>query len=351
MKINFILPYPARKPGGGHKIVFQYADFLAEKGHEIHLIFPIELEYLSYNRHFYIRWLMHFILRTKWHRWFVFKNKIHFHLVKKIEENTIPTADITVASYWATAFPISQLSKQKGKKFYFIQSFETWDGNESKVIEGYYLSLSKIVISKWLKKKIESLSKQTTVYIPNAIHQKDFYIQNKGTDRDVYTAIMLYSSLEIKGGTDGVLILNKVKEKIPNFQAIVFGVGKKPRFFPDWIKYFKQPNLALLRTLYNKASVYLCPSQLEGWALPPAEAALCGCAIVGYDIGGLKDYAIHSQTALLAPCYNKEILAGYLLELIRNRSKRDILANNAKKYLDKHFKWEDSVNKIEMLFN
>ncbi|MCE5359405.1 MAG: glycosyltransferase family 4 protein [Acidithiobacillus sp.] len=35
--------------------------------------------------------------------------------------------------------------------------------------------------------------------------------------------------------------------------------------------------------------------------MPLAEAMACGCAFVGTDIGGCRDYAIHQETALLSP--------------------------------------------------
>ena len=47
----------------------------------------------------------------------------------------IKDADIVVATAWPTAHAVKTMSNNKGKKFYFIQHYESWDGPINKIDE------------------------------------------------------------------------------------------------------------------------------------------------------------------------------------------------------------------------
>ena len=72
--------------------------------------------------------------------------------------------------------------------------------------------------------------------------------------------------------------------------------------------------------------MYLCPSESEGWHLPPAEAMACGCAVVSTDIAGVHDYAVHGETALLAPVGDVAGLGSHLVTLLTDEEARVRLA-------------------------
>jgi glycosyltransferase involved in cell wall biosynthesis len=53
------------------------------------------------------------------------------------------------------------------------------------------------------------------------------------------------------------------------------------------------------------------------------EAGACGCALVGSDIGGVRDYAVHGETALLGEDY-----VGNVIRLVDDVGLRQRLSGN-----------------------
>lgn len=51
---------------------------------------------------------------------------------------------------------------------------------------------------------------------------------------------------------------------------------------------------------YQESDIFVPTGYPEGFALPPLEAMLCGCVVVGFTGGGAKEFMIHEQTALVA---------------------------------------------------
>ena len=350
MKINFILPYPARKPGGGHKIIYQYAERLAARGHQVTLLHPLKLEYFHYGKPLFVRWLGHHLFRSAEVPWYDFKSKVDSRLIPSISPMTVPDADITVATYWATALPTTRLPPEKGVGFYFIQHYEIWDGYLEKVHASYSLPLKKIVIAKWLRDKIEDLGSPVTGYLPNAIDSKQFYLTTPIARRVPQSILMLYSEVAFKGSKEAVRLLEKLKQTRPDLQCHLFGVAPRPPHLPKWIDYTCNPPLDRLRDLYNQSAIYFCSSYGEGWPLPPAEAMSCGCALVGYNIGGLREYGIQGETACLAPLKDEVQILQYLSTLIENPAQRIRIAEQGYQYLTDQFQWEHSVSKMELLF-
>ena len=158
---------------------------------------------------------------------------------------------------------------------------------------------------------------------------------------------MMYGELPLKGGADGLKALDLAKEKFPLLEAVLFGTGPRPNGLAKWIAYYRNPPQDfLVQNIYNSCSIYLCPSWLEGWALPPAEAMSCGCALVSTDIGWVHDYAKQGQTALLSEPRNYQALVMNLLRLLEDDSLRAEVAHNGYA-LVQQFTWEKSAGALE----
>ena len=97
----------------------------------------------------------------------------------------------------------------------------------------------------------------------------------------------------------------------------------------------------MLRKLYNTATVFVAASRTEGMALPPAEALLCGCALVCTDIGGFKMYAIDNETALMSPVFDIDALAHNIFCLMINTEKRIALAKAGRELLQQ-YTWDNA---------
>jgi glycosyltransferase involved in cell wall biosynthesis len=106
------------------------------------------------------------------------------------------------------------------------------------------------------------------------------------------------------------------------------------------------PQQRIVEKFYNGSSVVVSSSIAEGFALPPAEGAACGCAIAATDSGGIRDFAEHGVTALLSPPKDPEALGRNICVILGNDDLRIRLARSANDLI-KQFTWERSTDLME----
>lgn len=344
--ITFVLPMPARVPIGGYKVVYEYADLLAEK-YNVNIVYSVILPYVKNKYPSIIRFFAaHYILNNKKYCWYSFKNKVNFKVVWNIDDNVIPDSDVVIATAWETADPISKLSRSKGAKYYFIQHYETWAGEKILVERTYLLGLKNIVIARWIEEKIKCLGGTVHAYIPNGINFNAFQLESKIESRNPHTIAMMYHTIEWKGAKDGIEALNLVRNVYKNISVTLFSVVPKSRDIPSWVNYVCNPSLDELVKIYNSNAIFLCPSWSEGFGLPGAEALACGCALVTTDNGGCRDYAIDGETALLSQPRNSEELAKHIICFLKDNEFRIRIAKQGYNLIQK-FTWENSLKTFE----
>lgn len=97
--------------------------------------------------------------------------------------------------------------------------------------------------------------------------------------------------------------------------------------------------------VFRKADIFISTSLWEGFSLPPLEAMHCGMTILSSDSGGIREYAIDKQNALLYCPENRKELNDKLIELIVNKKLRNDLNERAKETI-KEFSWDKSAKKL-----
>ncbi len=347
-KISIILPFVATKPIGGIKIMYQYANELARRGHSITIYHSVNKFEKKSSLPAYIRLLIYKIRGVERPKWFSLHCSINSKIITEVNNKNVGEADIVFSTWWGVAFLVEKLSHSKGKKFNLIQGYEIWKGDKDLVHKSYSLQLNHIVISKYLIKLVESFLGRKPLYLPNAIDFEKFNLRIAPEDRNKTSICMLYSTDIIKGTVFGLMALMDLKSKIPELVVELFSIYKDPGDLPDWINFhYKPENLV---EIYNRNAIFVSPSLTEGWALPPAEAMACGCAVVCTDIGGHRDYAIDGRTALLVKTEAPGDITSKLAALIKDDNLRIEIAKNAKAYLEDNFNWTRSVLMLEKYF-
>jgi glycosyltransferase involved in cell wall biosynthesis len=71
---------------------------------------------------------------------------------------------------------------------------------------------------------------------------------------------------------------------------------------------------AELPSLYALADLFVFPSLLEGFGLPPVEAMACGCPVVATTVGSLPE--VVGDAGLLVPPQDPQALAGAIRSLL-----------------------------------
>lgn len=349
MKITFILPSVARFPTGGHKVVYEYANHLSDRGHSVTVVHPaLEDTSVSWPKKAYHA--TRYALRGITHQygpepWFKLRPAVHVRWVPSLRDAHIPLADAVIATGWPTAEHVASYSPARGRKFYLLQSYESWWGPEPRVRATWQLPLHKIVIARWLE-KIAAEMGESASYIPNGLDFQAFGCDVPVRERRRPQIAMLYHEDDIKGSTDGLKAMEIARRTVPDLTATLFGVYPPPENLPNWASYVRKPPQTRLRAIYNEATVFLGPSWTEGWPLPPAEAMMSGAALVCTDIGGHQEYAVHERNALLAPARAPEALGAALLRALTDHALRQSLAETALDDISR-FTWTTAVDRFE----
>lgn len=301
MKINFFLPGLFKGIAGGYKVVYQYSNYLASKGHDVHIYYTLRN---GENKKHIPKTIACFIRKIPFYgypRWYKLNENISQSAVRSFDKKYIRDADASVATDNSTAYPVYKLPEEKGKKFYLIQDYENWETKEQFLKDTYNLGMNNIVVSNWLKQIVDKSSKFESKLIANGIDMDIFKINTKIANRNPYSICMLYSHMKRKGCKYGLEIINKLKEKYPNLEVNMYSSDKKPKNIPSWVNYTYRAKENEVVELLNKSSIFMCTSLVEGFGLPGLEAMSCGCALVTTDTLGVMEYANNDNAMISEP--------------------------------------------------
>jgi glycosyltransferase involved in cell wall biosynthesis len=243
---------------------------------------------------------------------------------------------------------VERLSRRKGVKVNLIQDYETWTGHVESVHRSYDLKdVHNIVISQGLYDIVRQFTAKPLLILSNAIDTDKFRLENPVENRDPASVCMMYHLQERKGVRYGLEALDMVAKRIPDLKVILFSVFDNPGNWPEYVSFHQKP--ADLCSLYNRSAIYVTNSLQEGWALPPAEAMQCGCALICTDIPGHQGYA-SDETALRVPPRQPQLMAEAIISLINRPERRIQLAKAGNRFV-KRFSWEQSATVLERFLN
>jgi glycosyltransferase involved in cell wall biosynthesis len=353
-KITFVLPLAGTHPIGGFKVVYEYANFLAGRGHTVSVvhtaIYRLDQPLHRLGPRAAVRKLAEYIghrLRGSYKpaSWFQIHPAVELLWVPTLAARHIPNADVAIATAWETAEWVAAYPAAKGRKFYLIQHLETWSGPEDRVLATWKLPLEKIVIARWLQRIAEEMG-ETARLIYNGLDFKRFQLTNPVEGRDPHCILAIHHALDWKGATDALAAFKLAQEREPALRLTLFGIPPRPLDLPGDVTYHENPSQETIAELYNEAAIFVSASWTEGFSLPPAEALQCGAAIALTDIEGPASYAFHERTALLSPVKDPAALAGNILRLVRDSELRVRLARAGHEHIQR-FTWEKAGEELE----
>ena len=349
MKINILVPFIPAKPGGGLRVMFEFANQLAELGHDVLCYFPAAsginpgapwkrlLKYVYYGK-----------VYGPLPNWFTFHPALKTKIIPGVNNRTIRDADVICSTWWDLCYDIKELSPGKGKHFNLIQDIENWFGNDKEVLASYTVAKSEnVVIAQYLYEYIGKVTGTFPHKVSFAIDHSRYKIVVPIAQRDPFSICMLYSLEPRKGTRYGIEALNLLKVKNPKLKVTLFGVASRPSDLPSWMDYFE--NYHDIPSLYNKASIFIGPSNQEGCALPPMEAMYSGCAVVCTAIDGHRDYAFDQDTVLLAQPQDGADIAAKVQLLLDDQTLRLKIAAQGNVYVNK-FSWSRTGGELEQIF-
>jgi N-acetyl-alpha-D-glucosaminyl L-malate synthase BshA len=140
----------------------------------------------------------------------------------------------------------------------------------------------------------------------------------------------------LKRVDDCIRVFGEVRKKIPS-KLLLIGDGpersnceylaKDLGLHDDVTFYGNQESFV---EILSVADLFLMPSQSESFGLSALEGMACGVPVVSSNAGGLPELNLHGETGYLAEIGDINKMAEYAVELLSNKNKYRIFAQNAR---------------------
>ncbi len=303
MRVTFVLPGASCLPAGGPRMVFRYANALADVGWRVSVVMPVSLKaaspgwrLLRMGRY----WLLKFTQGYSPQTWMRLHPAVRLFWWPDLAVHRAIEGDVVIATAVQTAEAIAQWPASAGRKYYFVQGYETWDHSAARIEASWRLPFSKIAVSRWLGELIASTGEAFQL-LTNGLDHEAFGLDRPPENRSKSILLWPHHHLTGKGSADVTAAIRDMGAEGTALELRAYGTTAAPRVEGLRITYFRNPAQAELRQLYNQATVMVAPSHSEGWGLPACEALQCGCALAASDIGGHREFLKHERNSLLYP--------------------------------------------------
>ncbi len=362
MRIIFVMGNFPFRPAGGPRLVYEYANRLAARGHQVTVVHGKRLlneppapslyhRARRCGRNIRSALLTSGVFGPPHIRWQYIDPRVQMLVVPDLRACHIPDGDAVIATGWYTAEFVAIYPDSKGKKFYVVQPNYGEIREVKERAEATWTSpLHKIAVAKFLLQEGLRLGckEGEMTYVPNGIDHNRFRLLTPVPRRPERVA-MFFSYQPWKGSAEGLEALKSARKVHPDLKVVLFGPTWRRASIPSWIEYRRNvPEKELVEEIYNGSRILLFPSWYEGFGLVPAEAMACGCAVVAADNDGVREFAKHEVNALLSPPKDVEALTKNLLRLLEDDNLRIRLAEAGIETI-KQFTWERSTDMLEAL--
>jgi glycosyltransferase involved in cell wall biosynthesis len=302
---------------GGHIAVVEIANRLADRGHEVSLVYPARsilsrrndvlrvAERIAPDR------LLAPLFRTNGSDldWMPFRGDVV--RAPELEERHMPELDVVVATAWQTAERVATFGTRTGTKIYFIQHYETWSGPERRVDATWRAPFVRIVTSEWLRRLArERFGIEDVAVVPYGV-DVDRFRPVPTPPRERPRIGLLSHDEPWKGLADSLEALRDVSGR-RDFELVLFGLAPPPGGLPAGAQFVRRPRRDELPALYSSFDVFLCGSWSESGPMTVAEAMACGTCVVSTDVGNVSLWSRDGEGAFLAPPRDPRALADAL---------------------------------------
>lgn len=265
--------------------------------------------------------------------------------VERIGDETGLSGDAVIATGHQTAPWVASLPAGAGEKVYFVQHDERHLTPAAEAT--WHLPLARIAVARWIADLLAEAGAPARGVVPNAVDPADFACDEPLAGRGP-RLVALYHRLPSKGPDTLIEALAAIRRARPDAVADVIAARPPSHALPPWVRVHVRPDVRTLRGLYNRASVVLHTSRLEGWGLVPMEAAACGCAVVATASRGPAEYLRAGTSMVEVPVGDAAAVARETLRLFSDAAARIALADAARADVSR-FSWDASTDTFERL--
>lgn len=331
LEITYIMVWT--KVCGGSKIILEYASRLAKKEHKINIVTYDEKP-----------------------TWYLLSDKVNFIRVPNNEniENYIPKSDVVVATSWKCIR--KAIESGKGPVAFFEQGgshlfeLDKLSKRKKEVVENRIKLVPFIyTVSKYSADKIKEIYGKDSGIVYNALETSVFYPREKEREtKDVSITIVGSEDFKFKNISEILEVIRELKCKYPI--RLNWITQTKPVVNKEEGKYaIVNPKQIVIGDILRDTDIYICNSEYESFGLPTLEAMTCGAAVITTDTGGMRDFVIDGENALVINHHDKCDMKEKIERLINNKSLMKRIAENGMKTASR-FNWDNTICDMEKYF-
>lgn len=257
------------------------------------------------------------------------------HMIIK-DESKLPDADFIIATGYKSVESTVSAPARCGQKCHYLRAWETWAYSEEDIFNKVLKQPTiKLVNSICLRDKLSEYGFPSYIVYPGYDFE-DFYPLNL-RDKTKYVIFGGLYREGIHGDRKRVSWLlqtaMQLKTNYTNVKVYLFGSEKDPKNgYID--KYIQGPDIKDKNNFYNMCHVWLAPTMSEGLHLPPAEAMLTECPVVGTtaELSGMQDYLIDGVTGVVTKNDLRSFING-AESLVKDEEKRTTLGKRSREQI------------------
>jgi len=347
MKIT-IFSSVSKRPSGVNRNLIEYGNYLSSKKHKVSVIKAVnrgfansqmdeaerklrEILYLFSGRR------IRYIKKLPW-----IDINCPVKIIPSISERYLEPSDIILFSFEYHLPSIEKLSRKYGKKVMRVCNV-FFAEKVNHIPENIFL----IANSTLVKELLEERLKREVFLLVNSINTKIF--NNQFQRKEVKSiGMFFYNKKPVhKGMEDGFWVIEQLHKKYPDLKFQIVGEWKE-KWIPSFIKFFKGNRLENLINFYRTTDIFIYPSKNDACPNPPMEAMACKCAVVTTNVGGVSDYTISGETAIVVKPGDREGILKGVVSLIENNDFFKNISNGGYKKIQQ-FSVENQGEKLEKI--
>jgi GT2 family glycosyltransferase len=312
--------------GGGHRVVFEHLNRLAERGHEVAL----------------------YTLDDSPPDWFDLRVPVKsFRNYERLVEDLVELEAIKVATWWQTAEPVWLASVRKGIPVYFVQDIETSYYRDAvharnAVLASYRPEFRYLTTSSWNRERLAEMGYSAALVSP-------------GVDLLTYRPLALERNKPVILAVGRSHYLKNLELTVeawrllpePRPELWLFGI--EPELGSKYgVRYFTAPSDEQVNELQNQVTAFVQTSRHEGYCLPLIEAMAAGTPVVCTDAHGNRDFCVDRVNCLMADS-EPASMAASLREGLSSEHLRESLSAGGRRTAIEH-EWEKQIGALESFF-
>ena len=171
--------------------------------------------------------------------------------------------------------------------------------------------------------------------------------------------LLVFAGQLIRG--KGVDVMLRALAKVPTrFECIILGEGshraKCERLcaelgLSDRVSFQGFIPAAEIRAYYQEATAVLVPSVWpEPMGLVGLEAMQYGLPVVGFDVGGIREWLHDGETGFLVPCMDTDGFAAAIDTLLKDKNKARAMGERGLAYAERDYSFQPYIDGLENMF-